>query len=149
MTEPLRIAYCTPGLGPCGGIRVLIEHCNRLAAKGHDVALVSPVKERVRWIEVKVPVVSLALVRSARPFDAVVATEHQTVEWALGIPGRRKFYFVQMMEHLFFREGSNGYLRAWKSYQVAKDAGFRFITIARWLRESLRWRATHATPPRT
>ena len=132
-----RIAYCTPGLGPCGGIRVLVEHCNRLAARGHDVALVAPRPEDPRWIKVDVPVIPIQALQGARPLDAVVATGFQTVEWSLQVPAQRRYYFVQMMEHAFFAQGGEAFQKARDSYQLAAAQGFRVITIANWLRRAL------------
>ena len=85
-----RIAYCTPGLGPWGGIGIIVEHASRLAAPP--------------WINVNVPTVPLAVAQGARPFDAVVATGFQTVQWSLQVPAVHRYYFVQMMEHNQMRQ---------------------------------------------
>ena len=137
-----RIAYCTPGLGPCGGIRVLVEHCNRLAARGHDVALVAPRPESPHWIKVDVPIIPIQALQGAKPLDAVVATGFQTVEWSLQIPAQRRYYFVQMMEHEFFSPRGQAWMQARDSYQLAASLGFRVITIADWLQRALydEWR---------
>ena len=58
-----RIAYCTPGLGPCGGVRIIVEHPNRLAARGHTVGLFVPPgvsSAAPPWINVNAPIVPLA-----------------------------------------------------------------------------------------
>lgn len=136
---PLRIAYCVPGgLGRCGGVRVIIEHVNRLAARGHSVVVVAPSAAPPSWIKLDVPVVPRGGFEQGEPFDVVVATGFQTVEWSLRIPARRRYYFVQMMEYEFFRPGATGHEIALNSYQVAKEHGLRVITIARWLQETMR-----------
>lgn len=138
MTEPLRLAYLAPGLGPCGGVRVLVEHCNRLAQRGHDVKIIAPQAIKPRWIEIKVPVIPLDVALDMPALDVAVATGWATVEWALRVRAARRFYFVQMMEYLFYPERSHNTSRARESYALAHDAGFEFITIARWLRDRLR-----------
>jgi len=132
-----RIAYCTPGLGPCGGVRVIVEHVNRLAARGHDVVLVASRPESPHWIKVDVPIIPIQALQEAKLLDAVVATGFQTVEWSLQIPARRRYYFVQMMEYTFFSQGSNGWQKARDTYQLAETRGFRVITIAEWLQRAL------------
>jgi hypothetical protein len=101
----MRIMYIAPALGRCGGARVIVEHCNRLLDRGHDVFIVSPYFDG-RWIDVHVPIVPPALLDQAKYFDVVVATGFQTVRQAVLVPAKRKFYFVQMLEYLFF-EGGN------------------------------------------
>lgn len=132
----MRICYLSPGLKPCGGIRVLIEHCNRLADRGHDVFLLADDRPPT-WIDVRAIIISPR--RSAPPadLDVVVASSYQTVSLARRIRARRYFYFVQMMEHYFFARGSRQYIQAAKSYKLARDNGFRFVTIAKWLRAKL------------
>ena len=46
----LRVVYVTEGTGVGGGHRVVFEHLNGLAAKGHDVALWT-LGERPRWFD--------------------------------------------------------------------------------------------------
>ena len=134
----MRIVYVLPGLGPSGGVRVLVEHANCLAARGHIVSIATPFAERSpRWIDVKVPLISVndALKVS---FDVAVATGHETVKHVIGIPAKRKFYFVQMMEYIFYPStSSNSYKAAVQSYIEAKAHGLQFITIAEWLRKML------------
>lgn len=134
----MRIVYCAPGLGPCGGARVIVEHVNRLKKRGHDVMIASHQSGGMRWIRCDVPMIRPELLATAKAFDAVVATGWQTVEMARALPARKLFYFVQMMEDHFYTERSKAYFDAARSYVVAKDAGFRFVTIARWLQRTLR-----------
>jgi len=137
MTEPLRICYLTPGIGPCGGIRIIFEHVNRLVARGHNVVVAAPGVQKPRWMEMNAPIAPFAFFHNVKPFDAVVATGYQTVDLALKIPSARRYYFVQMMEHEFFAQGTGGYNSALASYANAKEWDFQVITIARWLRDTM------------
>lgn len=136
--QKMRIVYVLPGLGPSGGVRVVVEHANGLAARGHTVFIATPVKERrPKWIDVNVPLISVSDAFRI-PFDVAVATGHETVKHVIGISAKRKFYFVQMMEYMFYSSTSdNGYIAAMQSYSEAKDHGLQFITIAEWLRKIL------------
>jgi len=133
-----RILYLTPGLGPCGGIRIIFEHCNRLARRGHEVFLVAPQPQEVRWANVEVPVTTMAATRGAKPFDAVVATGFQTVAPALQIPAPRRYYFVQNMEYTFFPPTSSHWAEARQSYAAAKANEFGVLCIANWHKETLK-----------
>jgi len=124
-------------MGPCGGVRVIVEHANRLAARGHTVVVAAQLAVPPRWIKLDVPVVSWGGLEQGEPFDIVVATGFQTVEWSLRIPARQRYYFVQMMEHEFFQPGTTGHQTARNSYQMAKEHGLRVVTIARWLQETM------------
>ena len=134
-----KIAYCTPGLGPCGGVRVILEHCTRLQKRGHDVTIINPSGNSPmiwEWYgQMDVPV--KRGLTDGKTFDLVVATGGSTVYWAQKIPAERYAYFVQMMEHRFFKVGTSNYYQHEQSYALAHKMGFQTITIAEWLRESL------------
>ncbi|NIV38557.1 MAG: hypothetical protein GWN58_56825, partial [Anaerolineae bacterium] len=91
------------------------------------------------WIEYDFPIVPAhTLVNPTKPYDVVMATGHQTVVPAITLAAARKLYYVQMLEHLFYGEGTGGWREARNTYPVARDAGFDFITIATWQQERLR-----------
>jgi glycosyltransferase involved in cell wall biosynthesis len=52
----LRIAYVTEDTGVGGGHRVIFEHLNRLAARGHDCTLYTLDDSGPDWFDVRVPV---------------------------------------------------------------------------------------------
>jgi hypothetical protein len=134
----MRIVIVAPGLGPCGGARVIVELATRLKQRGHVVAVTGP-GIQPGWISYDFPIVPVhTLVNPTQPYDVVMATGHQTVVPAMTLPAARKFYYVQMLEHLFYTEGSGGWREARNTYPVAGDAGFEFITIATWQQERLR-----------
>lgn len=128
----MRIAYLTPSLNIHGGIRVLIEHCNHLAAKGHDVTLQNftgnqdPAKY---WkIDSRVKVVYETGVRDI--YDVVVAGSPPlaNILQRSNIRGK-KFFLLQMAEHLFMPGNIRFMMECNHSYQVP----FPIIGISRWV----------------
>lgn len=135
----MKICYCSPAVSPCGGIRVLFEHTNRLQARGHEVAIISPIIAPPSWFDLRVPLISWREALKTA-WDVVVASSPETLDTAIKIPAKSKVYFVQMMEHLFFHPGSDEYELARDSYPKALSHGFYFLTIAEWLqRELTKW----------
>jgi len=76
----VRIAYVLEDLGVAGGVRVVVEHAEALAARGHDVLLVT--RGDPGWIRTTVPVLRVgAFDRGTLPeADVHVATFYTTVE---------------------------------------------------------------------
>ncbi len=137
----MRIAYITPGFGPCGGMRVVAEHVNRLAARGHEMFVLMPRFNRTpRWIEVNATMGPIIAARGGKPFDAVVATGYNTVAASLRVPGRNHLWFVQMAEWAFYQKG--GYKRdaAMQAYELATKQGLCVVTIAQWVYEEMKQR---------
>jgi len=133
----MRIAICAPpNLGPCGGARVIVEIANRLCARGHDAAIVSD-GFRTNWISVKSPILTYRQAGGAGLYDVVMATGHNTVPLVQHVAANQRFYYVQMLEHLFYGEGSPSWHAARNSYPMAKDNGFQFICIATWQQAAL------------
>jgi glycosyltransferase involved in cell wall biosynthesis len=109
-----------------GGIRVVFEYANRLAARGHDIRVVHaydltgkklPRKEGwltlakrlkylvgqcPKWFDLRVPIVRVPrLIDKYVPkADVIVATANETADWVARLdPSRgRKFYFIQHFE---------------------------------------------------
>lgn len=132
----MRILYVFPGWGRSGGARVVGEHINRLVARGHDVSMYSNDRRKPNWFKLNCPLVDGKGLRER--YDVVVATNPTTVDSGLIPVTDRRVYFVQMAEHLFFKEGTSDYSNAIRTYRLAARQGFRFITIADWLVEFLR-----------
>lgn len=100
----MRICYLTPSLNVHGGIRVIIEHCNYLARKGHDVTLQSfgVIGQRYDWVKVdrRVNIIYRQNIRDV--FDVVVAgSPPLCIILQLAQIRAKKFFFLQMAEHLF------------------------------------------------
>lgn len=130
----MKIVYYLPGLGPCGGVRIVVEHCNRLAARGHDVSIITMSRGWPDWIDIQVPILNP---NQRAACDIVVATGHQTVRPAMWVNAKQRYYFVQMMEHRFYPENSRGWHTALESFRLARYEEFGVITIANWLKKEM------------
>jgi len=76
----MRIVYVVESLEVSGGVKVIIEHAEGLAARGHDVSIVTR-DARHPWIAVRVPVTEVRQFEAATipPADVHVATWFPTV----------------------------------------------------------------------
>jgi hypothetical protein len=130
----VRIAYLVKGCGTSGGLAVVCQHANRLAARGHQVWIVSESGERaIPWFPRQgVPVVGLADYPQA--VDALVATFWSTSFRVAHLPAQARFYFVQSDETRFQPSGSLREHLVRASYLL----GFNYLTEARWIRRWLR-----------
>jgi glycosyltransferase involved in cell wall biosynthesis len=107
----LRVAFVLPRISqrPVGALKVIYEHADRLAGKGHRVTLLHPAGQTVTgadphpWYRFRnrdvrsivVPVPAEKLIPGH--FDVVVATSWQVVPAVHALPARfgRKVYFLQ------------------------------------------------------
>ncbi|MCL4810080.1 MAG: glycosyltransferase family 4 protein [Thermoanaerobaculia bacterium] len=95
----MRVAYVVEDLGLAGGVRVIVEHAEALAARGHDVVLVT--RGDPGWIRVPVPVLTVPeFTRETLPeADILVATFYTTVAPAVRAGrARRVVHFCQGYE---------------------------------------------------
>lgn len=128
----MKICYLAPHLHrPHGGIRVIIEHVNTLAALGHDCTLHvfgNPMNKV--WATISSQVRVLYGGQVADEFDVIVST---TPPLALMLDaaavGAKKFYFLQMAENLFVQSAHDFNQKAMLSYRVP----FPIIGISRWV----------------
>ncbi|HTA35143.1 MAG TPA: glycosyltransferase, partial [Solirubrobacteraceae bacterium] len=138
--ERLRIVYVTEDTGVGGGHRDIFEHLNRLAARGHDVALYT-LGERPTWFTLDAPVHSFAdydeLGDALAEVDAIkVATWWMTAApvWRASIPRGIPVYFVQDIETSYYPDHERARHAVLDSYRPE----FRYMTISSWNRERLR-----------
>lgn len=130
----MKILYVMPGVGVCGGTRVIWHHCLELAKLGHDTVYgVTEGPEEMTWLAGDVPVKHINKVKDGA-WDVVVATGWQT--WPIiqqSFPNARaKWGFVQMKESLFVNAPlPNAADRAFSL------RGFHVFTISAWLKEYL------------
>jgi glycosyltransferase involved in cell wall biosynthesis len=139
-TLPLRIVYVTEDTGVGGGHRDIFEHLNRLAARGHDVALYT-LGAPPEWFELRVPVHSFedydALGDALAQVDAIkVATWWMTAAavWRASIARGLPVYFVQDIETSYYPDHERARHAVLDSYRPE----FRYMTISSWNRERLR-----------
>jgi GT2 family glycosyltransferase/glycosyltransferase involved in cell wall biosynthesis len=136
----LRVAYVTEGTGVGGGHRDIFEHLNRLAERGHEVALYT-LGEQPDWFELKVPVHCYEfydeLVEELAELDAIkVATWWNTAMpvWRASVVKGIPVYFVQDIETSYYPDDESVRHAVIDSYRPE----FRYMTISGWNRERLR-----------
>ncbi len=136
---PLRIAYVTEGTGIGGGHRDIFEHLNRLAERGHDVALYT-LGDPPDWFALRVPVHSFEyydeLVQALAPLDAIkVATWWNTAApvWYASVLHGIPVYFVQDIETSYYPDDERTRHAVLDSYRPE----FHYMTISSWNRERL------------
>ncbi len=143
MTTPdgrLRIVYVTEDTGVGGGHRDIFEHLNRLAARGHEVALYT-LGEPPDWFELHAPVHSFEdydeLGEALAELDAIkVATWWMTAGpvWRASVARGIPVYFVQDIETSYYPDHERARHAVLDSYRPE----FRYMTISSWNRERLR-----------
>jgi glycosyltransferase involved in cell wall biosynthesis len=140
----VKITFLSPHLRVAGGVRAILTHADRLAARGHDVTVLVPARSRVTawwrnrpgrgpdWMpDLRARVRWVADWAPARlpDGDALIATAWQSAEPVAEAPDRcgRKFYFIQHYESLY--HGSAARVDA--TYRLP----LRKIVISTWLGE--------------
>jgi glycosyltransferase involved in cell wall biosynthesis len=141
--ESLRIAYVLPGLGIGGGVNVVLEHAERLVARGHDVTVLTNENDPcVTWRSARG--VQLSSVQSVEdlvkafdpPPDVLVATGWQTVYEIIGrrLPARSYCYLVQSYEPDFYPQDSFESDLAESTYRLPLST----FTVAAWMERRLK-----------
>ncbi len=136
----LRVVYVTEDTGVGGGHRDIFEHLNRLAARGHEVALYT-LGERPEWFELRVPVHTFEfydeLIAELAELDAIkVATWWNTAApvWRASVLRGVPAYFVQDIETSYYPDDESVRHAVLDSYRPE----FHYMTISGWNRERLR-----------
>jgi GT2 family glycosyltransferase/glycosyltransferase involved in cell wall biosynthesis len=138
--DRLRIVYVTEDTGVGGGHRDIFEHLNRLAARGHDVALYT-LGDPPQWFPLRAPVHSFVdydeLALALAEVDAIkVATWWMTAVpvWRASIPRGIPVYFVQDIETSYYPDHERARHAVLDSYRPE----LRYMTISTWNLERLR-----------
>jgi GT2 family glycosyltransferase len=136
----LRVVYVTEDTGVGGGHRDIFEHLNRLAARGHEVALYT-LGSAPDWFELRVPVHSFELydelMAELAGVDAIkVATWWNTAApvWRSSVLHGIPAYFVQDIETSYYPDDESVRHAVIDSYRPE----FHYMTISGWNRERLR-----------
>ncbi len=98
--EALRIVYVVESLGLSGGVKVIVEHAEGLAERGHEVSIVTKDAQH-EWIPIGVPVQEVPVfdARTLPPADVHIATWFPTVLPTLrATRSKRVFHFCQGYE---------------------------------------------------
>jgi glycosyltransferase involved in cell wall biosynthesis len=133
---PKKIAFLFAGVGISGGAAVVLKHISMLLDEGHDAFVINVgITGDISWfgnpaIRVyggeEIPNCGLYNI------DLLFATFWTTVEWLDKISARRKLYFVQSDERLFYDQNV---LKA--AVQYTYSLSYEYIAIAGWIVEFL------------
>jgi GT2 family glycosyltransferase len=136
----LRIVYVTEDTGVGGGHRVVFQHLNGLAARGHHCELWS-LDGPPDWFDLRVPVRTFedhdALATALADEDAIkVATWWNTARYVWRASVRRGIpaYFVQDLETSYYPDDPESQARVLASYRPE----FHYFTTSEWVGERLR-----------
>lgn len=131
----MRILITTPSLNVHGGIRVLVEWANHLNRRGHRVTLqVESGSMSADWIDIDEDVIVMPGPNwHIAGYDVAIAGCPPLALKMDGMQGAKKFFLLQMAEHLF--NSNKGWQNlCFQSYQVAMP----IIGISQWVEEEVR-----------
>jgi GT2 family glycosyltransferase len=135
----LRIVYVTEDTGLGGGHRVVFQHLNGLAARGHHAELWT-LDEAPAWFDLDVPVRTFGtyqeLAAALDPVEAIkVATWWNTAAsvWEASVRRGIPVYFVQDIETSYYADAAV-HARVLASYRPE----FRYLTTSNWVAGRLR-----------
>ena len=136
----LRVIYVTEGTGVGGGHRVVFEHLNRLAARGHATELYS-LEGPPDWFPLAVPVTTFedydALLPELAKQEAIkVATWWNTADsvWRASVLAGIPVYLVQDIETSYYPDDDRMQHTVLASYREE----FSFLTTSHWAADRLR-----------
>jgi GT2 family glycosyltransferase len=136
----LRVVYVTEDTIVGGGHRVIFEHLNALARRGHDVSLWT-LGDEPNWFSLECPVRRFrdytSLEAALAPIEAIkVATWWRTAApvWRASVLHGLPVYLVQDIETSYYRDDPDRRHEVLDSYRPE----FRYLTTSGWNREHLR-----------
>jgi GT2 family glycosyltransferase/glycosyltransferase involved in cell wall biosynthesis len=147
----LRIVYVTEDTGVGGGHRVVFEHLNGLAARGHECELWT-LTDAPDWFDLAVPVRTFEdydeLTSALEPVEAIkVATWWNTAApvWRASVVKGIPVYFVQDIETSYYPDHPHMHGVVLASYREE----FNYLTTSGWVADQLRGMGLrpHAVPP--
>jgi len=142
----LRVIYVIEDTGVGGGARIVFEHVNRLADRGHDVAVYT-LAEPPDWFALRAPVRTFAdygaLVTDLSGHDAIkVATwwNTATAVWRASLLRGRSVFFVQDIETSYYP----GQFKLQASVMSVYRPEFHYMTTSGWIQQQLLELGLHA-----
>jgi glycosyltransferase involved in cell wall biosynthesis len=103
---PKKIAFIIAGIGISGGLVVILKHANFLMSIGHDVLIINVGESGApHWAgSNSVPIIDINDKRNYifEKIDILFATFWTTCDWLKKITSKRKLYFIQSDERLFY-----------------------------------------------
>ncbi len=142
--RPKKIAFMLACLGISGGAAVVLRHVSMLMEQGHDAFIISLGDDGdISWFgnpAIRVYRLDELSRCGVGNIDLLFATFWTTVEWLERIPARRKLYFVQSDERLFYDEAA---VKAQVAATYQQD--HEYVVIANWIGDMLRGEFGHET----
>lgn len=136
----VRIVYVTQDTGIGGGHRVIFNHLNGLAERGHEVELWTLADGGPDWFDLRVPVRCFSsypeLCRALTPLDAIkVATWWETADWVweASVCHGVGVYWVQDIETSYYPDDPRERARVMASYRP----DFRYFAGSEWIADQL------------
>lgn len=132
----MKIAYFVDGCNVCGGNRIIFEHCNRLADRGHEIFVIIKHWEYKRdWFVFNKKIRFIRVNESPKDLDILVATFWSTVYDidSLKVEAKKFFYFVQSDERRFVDE-----ILMKEEVEKTYRSSINIITVARWIQNMLK-----------
>ena len=138
--EGYKIVYVTQDVGVGGGHRVVFQHLEGLAARGHQCELWTLGKHPPDWWDLKVPMRSFpdyaTLAAALDPLEAFkVATWWETAPpvWLASVRRGIPVFFVQDIETSYYPDDPHVHGEIHAVYRPE----FNFLTTSGWVREQL------------
>lgn len=125
----LTICYAIESNMPCGGVKVIFEHANRLHQRGHNVSIIARYQwTKKNWFDLLVPIVYTNL-DNIPECDIAVSTFYITIPSVMKSQAKVKVHLSQGFEGSY--QDSIGVTR---NYQSTDN----MICVSKWLKELIR-----------
>jgi GT2 family glycosyltransferase len=132
------IAFILPSTRVCGGMNVIVQHCEMLQKNGYDTVLINMERDETSCFinNREIPVISYEAARIECSLDTVVATMWITVKCMDSLPKvGRKLYLVQNFETDFYTRNDLYNRKQVNDTYIRNDIGY--LTISLWCKKWL------------
>ena len=131
---PKKIAFIVDGLGCGGGTIVIMRYANFLMSQGHDVQIINVGNAVTGEVPGNTNIVPIIDLHAAKYYlfgniDLLFATFWTTCQWLEKIPAKRKIYFVQSDERLFYDTD----LLKQSVANTYRLSGCEYVTVSNWI----------------
>ncbi len=104
------ISYFVLNTKDSGGLKVIVKHLNAFTELGYQGKLYSLYGKRPSNLDDRVEFKHILFSLIDKNTDIAVATFWPSAYWLSIIPSRKKFYFIQGLEHTFYKNNLLSYL---------------------------------------
>ena len=133
---PKRIGFIVAGTAISGGLAVILGHVRNLINHGHDAFIINlGIDDDISWYgDLDIPVILAKdfLQNYKLDLDIAVATFWKTVNFLETIRAKRKIYFVQSDERLFYNDDSTK-----ENVSDTYKKEFEYFVVAHWIAKML------------